>query len=93
MASAPKFFTALIVGALILFGFGSWVIFDRRAEDKVLAKQNEALSVPAVAVVHPSVTPPEDELVLPGTKRLPKAGIYARTSGYLKARHADLARA
>ncbi len=91
MASAPKFFTALIVGALILFGFGSWVIFDRRAEDKVLAKQNEALSVPAVAVVHPSVTPPEDELVLPGTvQAFAEAGIYARTSGYLKAWHADL---
>jgi len=89
--SATKFFGGLIIGALVLFGLGAWVISERRAGDKTLAQQNELLATPTVAVVHPTATAPEDELVVPGSMQAyAEAAIYARTSGYLKAWHADL---
>jgi membrane fusion protein, multidrug efflux system len=89
--SATKFFSGLTVGALVLFGVGAWMIAQHRADDKVLAQQNESLSVPQVAVIHPSTTAAEDDLVIPGTMQaFAEAGVYARTSGYLKAWHADL---
>jgi RND family efflux transporter MFP subunit len=91
MASATKFFSSLIVGALVLFVLGVWVILDRRATDRVLAQQNEALATPSVTVVHPTVTPPDDDVVVPGTMQaFAEAAIYARANGYLKAWHADL---
>lgn len=89
--SATKFFGGLIVGALILFGLGGMVIYQRRSADRVLAQQNEAASVPTVSVVHPTLTSPDDDLVVPGTAQaFAESAIYARTSGYLKAWHADL---
>ena len=53
--SAFKFFSGLIVGAAILFGAGWWMLGQRRAEDRVLAQQNESSSVPAVSVVRPKI--------------------------------------
>lgn len=89
--SATKLFSGLTVGALVLFGLGAMVIVERRSADKVLAQQNESLSTPTVAVVHATVTPSEDDLVIPGSMQaFAEAGVYARTSGYLKAWHADL---
>lgn len=91
MSAATKFFTSLTVGAVVLFALGAWVIFERRGEHELLAKQNEALAVPSVAVVHPTVTPPEDDLVVPGTMQaFAESPIYSRANGYLKAWHADL---
>ncbi len=41
--------------------------------------------------MRPTLTSPEDDLVVPGTlQAFAEAGVYARTSGYLKAWHADL---
>ena len=89
--SAIKFFTGLIVGALILFGAGFWTLQQRRGEERVLAQQSDASAVPAVSVVHPTVTPPNDDLQIAGsTQAYAESAIYARTSGYLKAWHADL---
>ncbi len=89
--SAVKFFGGLLVGAVVLVGLGYMVVNQRKADDKVLAQQNEAASVPAVSVVHPTPTSPDDDVVVPGsTQAFAEAGIYARTSGYLKAWHADL---
>jgi len=89
--SATKFFTSLIVGALVLFVLGTMVIFQRRDADKALAKQNDDAAVLPVTVVHPTETPADDEIVLPGSMQaFAESGIYARTSGYLKAWHADL---
>ena len=62
--SAIKFFTGLIVGALILFGAGFWTLQQRRGEERVLAQQSDASAVPAVSVVHPTVTPPNGERCL-----------------------------
>ena len=89
--SATKFFTGLIAGALLLFVLGTMVIFQRRATDRVLAQQAEAAAVMAVSVVHPTVTPADDDVVVPGTlQAFAEAGIYARANGYLKKWHADL---
>ena len=89
--SALKFFAGLILGAVVLFSLGVWTISQRRVEEKVLAQQNEATAIPAVSVVRPTVTPPNDDLSVPGsTLAYAESGIYARTSGYLKAWHADL---
>lgn len=89
--SATKFFTGLIVAALVLFALGTMVIFQRRDADKALAKQNDDAAVLPVNVVHPTETPADDEIVLPGSMQaFAESGIYARTSGYLKAWHADL---
>ncbi|MEI6246469.1 MAG: efflux RND transporter periplasmic adaptor subunit, partial [Acidobacteriota bacterium] len=89
--SATKLFSGLTVGALVLFGLGAMVIVERRSADKVLAQQNESLATPTVAVVHATVTPSEDDLVIPGSMQaFAEAGVYARASGYLKAWHADL---
>jgi RND family efflux transporter MFP subunit len=89
--SATKFFGGLIAGALILFGLGGVVIWQRRAADTVLAQQNEQASVPSVSVVHPTVTSPDDEVVVPGsTQAFAEGAIYARTSGYLKKWYVDL---
>lgn len=89
--SAIKFFGSLLIGAAVLFGLGSMVISQRQAADQVLAKQNEAASVPAVSVVHPTLTASDDDVVVPGsTQAFAESPIYARASGYLKAWHADL---
>lgn len=89
--SALKFFSGLIVGAAVLFGLGVWTISQRRVDERLLAQQNEATAVVAVSVVHPTITPPNDDLTVPGsTQAFAESGIYARTSGYLKAWHADL---
>lgn len=89
--SAIKLFGSLIIGALILFGLGAGVISQRHAADRVLAQQNEASSIPAVNVVHPTLTPSDDDVVVPGsTQAFAESGIYSRTSGYLKSWHVDL---
>lgn len=89
--SAAKFFGGLIVGVVLLFGLGYMTIMQRQTSDRVLAKQNEAASIPAVSVVHPTLTAPDDDVVVPGsTQAFAESAIYARTSGYLKAWHADL---
>ena len=89
--SAIKLFGGLIIGALILFGLGAGVISQRRAADQVLAQENEASPVPAVNVVHPTLTSPDDDVVVPGsTQAFAESGIYARANGYLRSWHADL---
>ncbi len=91
MTSPVKFFGGLLVGVVVLVGLGFLVVHQRKADDRVLAQQSEAASIPAVNVVHPTATSPDDDIVVPGsTQAFAEAGIYARTSGYLKAWHADL---
>lgn len=60
------------------------------ARNKV-AKQTEALSKPTVSVVAPTRAPAQQMLVLPGDiQAYQRAGIYARTSGYLKRWYVDI---
>ncbi|RDS86178.1 efflux RND transporter periplasmic adaptor subunit [Dyella psychrodurans] len=60
------------------------------ARDKV-AKQTAALSKPTVSVVVPARASAQQMLMLPGDiQAYQRAGIYARTSGYLKSWSADI---
>lgn len=60
------------------------------ARDKV-AQQTAALSKPTVSVTTPMRASAQQMLMLPGDiQAYQRAGIYARTSGYLKAWHADI---
>lgn len=60
------------------------------ARDKV-AQQTAALSKPTVSVIAPMRASAQQMLMLPGDiQAYQRAGIYARTSGYLKAWHADI---
>jgi RND family efflux transporter MFP subunit len=60
------------------------VIVMRMSEKKALANETERLATPSVAVVHPKIQPPEEELVLPATlQAYTESPIYARTNGYL----------
>lgn len=56
-----------------------------------VAHQTAALSRPTVSVVTPTRAPAQQMLVLPGDiQAYQRAGIYARTSGYLKRWYADI---
>lgn len=67
------FLVAAIVGLISRFS-------DRRA----LAKETEQLAVTTVAVIHPKVEPPQQELTLPSSlQAYIESPIYARTNGYL----------
>jgi membrane fusion protein (multidrug efflux system) len=60
------------------------------ARDKV-AQQTASLSKPTVSVTTPMRAAAQQMLMLPGDiQAYQRAGIYARTSGYLKAWHADI---
>lgn len=60
------------------------IIVMRMSEKKALANATERLAIPSVAVVHPKLQPPEEELVLPATlQAYTESPIYARTNGYL----------
>jgi multidrug efflux pump subunit AcrA (membrane-fusion protein) len=55
------------------------------------AAQTVADSVPRVTVATARATPPDAERVLPGNALpLLDAALYARTTGYVKARHVDI---
>lgn len=72
--------TALAVGSL-----------PRVAARDKLAQQTASLSKPTVSVTTPMRAAALQTLMLPGDiQAYQRAGIYARTSGYLKAWHADI---
>jgi multidrug efflux system membrane fusion protein len=66
-------------------------ISTRVDERRALAKETESLAVPTVAVVHPQLEPPQQELVLPSTlEAFVESPIFARTNGYLGHRYKDI---
>src|SRR5690348_8460144 len=72
---------ALAVVFLVLAIVG---LASRFSEKRALAKETEALAVLNVAVIHPKVEPPQQDLVLPSTlQAYIESPIYARTNGYL----------
>ena len=77
---------ALLIGLIVYRGIGSRV--DAEA---ALTTQTEAAAIPSVAVVHPTLGSPSQEIVLPGNAQaFTDTPIYARTNGYLKAWHVDI---
>ena len=60
------------------------IVVMRMSEKKALAVETERLATPSVAVIHPKLQPPEEELVLPATlQAYTESPIYARTNGYV----------
>jgi len=79
---------ALAVVFLVLAIVG---LASRFSEKRALAKETEALAVLNVAVIHPKVEPPQQDLVLPSTlQAYIESPIYARTNGYLLKWYKDI---
>jgi RND family efflux transporter MFP subunit len=77
---------AVLIGIIVYRGIGS-----RVSAEAALTVETEAAAIPSVAVVHPTLGSPSQEIVLPGNAQaFTDTPIYARTSGYLKAWHADI---
>ncbi len=75
-------FIALVLLALLVGGLVR--MFTRIHDSRVLADETDQNAIPTVAVVHPTLEKPEEELVLPGTlQAYIESPIYARTNGYL----------
>src|SRR5215467_6702011 len=86
-----KLFPSLILAALVLVVVGAFTLLQRRSQYQALAKETETLAIPTVAVIHPSVEPSSEGLVLPGTlQAYVESPIYARTNGYLKKWYRDI---
>ena len=82
----PLWFAAIAVCVALAIGGLPRLL----ARDKV-ARQTAALSRPTVSVVMPMRAPIQQMLLLPGDiQAYQRAGIYARTSGYLTRWYADI---
>jgi len=86
-----RLFLFLVGIAVVLVIVGIFTLLQRREQYNALAKETEKLAVPTVAVIHPTVEPAEEDLVLPSTlQAYTESPIYARTSGYLKKWYHDI---
>jgi RND family efflux transporter MFP subunit len=82
-------FLAGIVVVLVIIGI--FTMLQHREQYNALAKETEKLAVPSVAVIHPTVEPSQEDLVLPSTLQpYTESPIYARTTGYLKKWYHDI---
>jgi membrane fusion protein, multidrug efflux system len=93
-APTPKKRHGYLIAALIAIVFLVAAIVglaSRFSDKRALAKETEELAVPNVAVIHPKVEPPQQQLVLPSTlQAYIESPIYARTSGYLLKWYKDI---
>jgi len=86
-----RLFLFLVGIAVALAIVGIFTLLQRREQYKALAKETEKLAVPTVAVIHPTVEPAQEDLVLPSTlQAYTDSPIYARTTGYLKKWYHDI---
>lgn len=77
---------AVVFLVLAIIGLAS-----RFSDKRALAKETEQLAVMNVAVIHPKVEPPQQELVLPSSlQAYIESPIYARTNGYLLKWYKDI---
>jgi RND family efflux transporter MFP subunit len=89
-SKSPLFLVFLVIVVALVVA-GALLMFQRRSEYQALASNTEALAVPTVAVIHPTVEPGDENLVLPGTlQAYVESPIYARTNGYLKQWYHDI---
>jgi RND family efflux transporter MFP subunit len=69
----------------------AWGIYSRGNALTAIARETREASVPAVAVISPTRGSAPEEISLPGNvQAYTDAAIFARTSGYLSRRHADI---
>jgi RND family efflux transporter MFP subunit len=77
-------FLVLVTIVLVLVIVGGITLLSRRTQYKALANETEKMAVPSVQVIHATVEPGQEDLVLPSTTQAyVESPIYARTSGYL----------
>ena len=78
----------LLIVALVL---GVWGVASRVYSRNELGKETALQAIPVVIVEKPSLSPPSEELVLPGSvQAFVEAPIFARTSGYLRNWYTDI---
>jgi RND family efflux transporter MFP subunit len=78
----------LLVVALVL---AVWGVASRVYSRTELGKETAEQAIPVVIVQKPSVSPPSEDLVLPGSvQAFVEAPIFARTSGYLRIWYTDI---
>ncbi len=84
-AAPPRkalFVVGIVVLVLILSGAAS--MYSRIRAGRILVAEATSVSVPNVAVIHPVMESPDEELVLPASvQAFEDSPIYARTNGYL----------
>ena len=86
-----RLFLFLIGIVVVLVVLGIFTMLQHREQYNALAKETEKLAVPTVSVIHPTVEPGEEDLVLPSTlQAFTESAIYARTNGYLKKWYHDI---
>ena len=86
-----RLFMLLLTLAAALVVVGLFILLQRRSQYNALAEETEKLAIPTVSVTHPTMEPPEEDLVLPSTlQAYVESPIYARTNGYLKKWYHDI---
>ena len=93
LPAAPPRKALLMIGVvlLVLVVGAAIAMLVRRHDSNVLADETERESVPTVAVIHPTLEKPDEELVLPGSlQAFEESPIYARTNGYLLRWYKDI---
>jgi RND family efflux transporter MFP subunit len=86
-----RLFLFLLGIAVVLVVIGIFTLLQRREQYNALAEETEKLAVPTVSVIHPTVEPAQEDLVLPSTlQAYTESPIYARTTGYLKKWYHDI---
>src|SRR5258705_8344085 len=86
-----RLFLFLVGIAVVLVIIGIFTLLQRREQYNALAKETEKSAIPSVAVIHPTVEPSQEDLVLPSTlQAYTESPIYARTTGYLKKWYHDI---
>ena len=86
-----RLFLFLIGIVVVLVILGTFTMLQHREQYNALANETEKLAVPTVSVIHPTVEPAQEDLVLPSTlQAFTESAIYARTNGYLKKWYHDI---
>src|SRR6202048_924230 len=86
-----RLFLFLVAVVVVLVIVGIFTMLQHREQYNALAKETEKLAIPNVAVIHPTVEPSQEDLVLPSTlQAYTESPIYARTTGYLKKWYHDI---
>src|SRR6201998_3375167 len=86
-----RLFLFLIGIAVVLVILGIFTMLQHREQYNALANETEKLAVPTVSVIHPTVEPAQEDLVLPSTlQAFTESAIYARTTRYLKKWYHDI---
>ena len=86
-----RLFVLLVVAVILLVIFGAFTLLERRTQYRALANETEKMAVPTVSVIHATIEPSQEDLVLPSTTQAyTESPIYARTNGYLKKWYHDI---